>query len=265
MGYGPLRRLITVELPLATPVIIAGLRVGVVSSVSLASVGQIIGVSSLGYLFIDGMQRDFPTEIYVGLFLRHRARRGLRPDPGRRPAGAHAVGVRPEPGSGERPRWVLTQRARRGGGGARDELLQLRLGLGDHRSANWHGSGSIPQQLVAHLGYSGLPLLIAALIAIPLGVLIGHTGRGAVVVVNLANAWRAIPTLGLLILLAVYFGFTTLDLADPARRAGDPADPGQRLRGRGGRRPRRQGRGQGHGHDARGSRSSRSRCRSRCR
>jgi osmoprotectant transport system permease protein len=69
MGYGPLRRLITVELPLATPIIIAGLRVGVVSSVSLASVGQIIGVSSLGYLFIDGEQRDFPTEIYVGLFL----------------------------------------------------------------------------------------------------------------------------------------------------------------------------------------------------
>jgi osmoprotectant transport system permease protein len=69
MGYGPLRRLVTIELPLATPVIIAGLRVGVVSSVSLASVGQIIGVSSLGYLFIDGEQRDFPTEIYVGLFM----------------------------------------------------------------------------------------------------------------------------------------------------------------------------------------------------
>jgi osmoprotectant transport system permease protein len=69
MGYGPLRRLITVELPLATPVIIAGLRVGVVSSISLASVGQIIGVSTLGYLFIDGFQRSFPTEIYVGLFM----------------------------------------------------------------------------------------------------------------------------------------------------------------------------------------------------
>jgi osmoprotectant transport system permease protein len=69
MGYGPLRRLITVELPLAAPVIIGGLRVGVVSSISLASVGQLIGVSSLGYLFIDGLQRDFPTEIYVGLAL----------------------------------------------------------------------------------------------------------------------------------------------------------------------------------------------------
>ena len=75
-------------------------------------------------------------------------------------------------------------------------------------SANWGGSGGIARQLVAHLGYSGLPLLIAALIAVPLGVLIGHTGRGSTFVINLANAWRAIPTLGLLILLAVYLGFT---------------------------------------------------------
>ena len=69
MGYGPLRRLVTVELPLAVPVILAGFRVGVVASISLASVGQLIGVSSLGYLFIDGLQRSFPTEIYVGLVL----------------------------------------------------------------------------------------------------------------------------------------------------------------------------------------------------
>jgi osmoprotectant transport system permease protein len=58
MGYGPTRRLVTVELPLAAPVIIGGFRVGVVSSISLASLGQ---------LFIDGLQRSFPTEIYVGL------------------------------------------------------------------------------------------------------------------------------------------------------------------------------------------------------
>jgi osmoprotectant transport system permease protein len=69
MGYGPLRRLVTIELPLAVPVIMGGLRVGVVSSISLASVGQLIGVSSLGYLFIDGLQRSFPTEIYVGIVL----------------------------------------------------------------------------------------------------------------------------------------------------------------------------------------------------
>jgi len=69
MGFGTMRRLAQVELPVAIPVIMAGLRVATVSSISLASVGQLIGVSSLGYLFIDGLQRDFPTEIFVGIVL----------------------------------------------------------------------------------------------------------------------------------------------------------------------------------------------------
>jgi len=69
MGYGALRRLVQVELPLAVPVIIAGLRVAMVSSISLSSIGQLIGVYSLGYYFIDGYQRAFPTEIYIGLVL----------------------------------------------------------------------------------------------------------------------------------------------------------------------------------------------------
>src|SRR6202042_1493578 len=79
------------------------------------------------------------------------------------------------------------------------------------QSANWHGADSIPQQMVAHLGYSGLSLFIAALIALPAGVLIGHRGgRSAVAVTNVANAWRSIPTLGFLILLAVFLGFSAL-------------------------------------------------------
>jgi osmoprotectant transport system permease protein len=69
MGFGTLRRLVQVELPVAVPVIMAGLRIATVSSISLASLGQLIGVSSLGYFFIDGLQRDFPTEIFVGMFL----------------------------------------------------------------------------------------------------------------------------------------------------------------------------------------------------
>jgi osmoprotectant transport system permease protein len=75
-------------------------------------------------------------------------------------------------------------------------------------SANWHGAGAIPQQILAHLGYSALPLLIAAVIALPLGVALGHSGRGATVIVNLANASRAIPTLGLLVMLVVLLGFS---------------------------------------------------------
>jgi osmoprotectant transport system permease protein len=69
MGFGPMRRLVKVELPLAVPIIIAGLRIAVVSSISLASVGQLIGVSSLGYFIIDGFQRSFQEEIWVGIVL----------------------------------------------------------------------------------------------------------------------------------------------------------------------------------------------------
>lgn len=76
------------------------------------------------------------------------------------------------------------------------------------QGAHWHGQDSIPQQILAHLGYSGLALLVAAIIAVPAGVAVGHTGRGAVAVVNLAQAWRAIPTLGLLILFVVELGFS---------------------------------------------------------
>jgi osmoprotectant transport system permease protein len=74
--------------------------------------------------------------------------------------------------------------------------------------ANWHGSDGIPLRVVQHLGYTGLSLLVAALIALPLGVVIGHYGRGGFLVVNLANAWRAIPTLGLLILMVILIGFS---------------------------------------------------------
>ena len=74
----------------------------------------------------------------------------------------------------------------------------------------WHGSEGIPIRILEQLYFTGLALVIAALIAIPLGVLIGHTGRGAVLVVNVANAWRAIPTLGLLVLLAIWIGFSVL-------------------------------------------------------
>jgi osmoprotectant transport system permease protein len=69
MGFGTWRRLATVELPIATPVVIAGLRIACVASISLVSVGQLIGIGALGYLFIDGEQRSFTTEIVTGIVL----------------------------------------------------------------------------------------------------------------------------------------------------------------------------------------------------
>jgi osmoprotectant transport system permease protein len=76
--------------------------------------------------------------------------------------------------------------------------------------AQWHGADGIPIRVAQHLGYTGLSLLVAALIAVPLGVAIGHFGRGGFLVVNLANVWRAIPTLGLLILMVILIGFSVL-------------------------------------------------------
>jgi osmoprotectant transport system permease protein len=74
----------------------------------------------------------------------------------------------------------------------------------------WQGHDGIPLRVLQHLAYSGLSLLIAMLIAVPLGLLIGHYGRGGFVVVNLTNIWRAIPTLGLLILVVVLLGLGVL-------------------------------------------------------
>lgn len=69
MGFAPTRRLLTVELPIAVPVVIAGLRVATVSSLSLVSIGSLLGdnFGGLGYFFTQGFQLPFPTEIWVGI------------------------------------------------------------------------------------------------------------------------------------------------------------------------------------------------------
>ncbi|MGV9308686.1 ABC transporter permease [Nonomuraea sp. NPDC003727] len=72
--------------------------------------------------------------------------------------------------------------------------------------ANWSGPDAIPARLLQHLGFSVAALALAALIGIPLGLLIGHTGRGSVVVVVSANLARALPTLGLLVLIVLLLG-----------------------------------------------------------
>ena len=57
VGYGGARRFWAVDLPLAGPVVLAGLRVTAVSTISLATVGILVGVTNLGYLFTNGLQR----------------------------------------------------------------------------------------------------------------------------------------------------------------------------------------------------------------
>lgn len=76
--------------------------------------------------------------------------------------------------------------------------------------ASWSGPDGIPNRLLEHLEFAGLSLLLAMLIALPLGLLIGHTGRGATLVILTANAARALPTLGLLVLIVLFLGVGTI-------------------------------------------------------
>src|SRR5690625_4058985 len=67
IGYGPWQQFWRVELPLAGPVLIAGLRVTAVSTISLATVGVLIGVDNLGYLFTNGYQREILASVLAGV------------------------------------------------------------------------------------------------------------------------------------------------------------------------------------------------------
>jgi osmoprotectant transport system permease protein len=67
MGYSSVGRFWGVELPLAGPVLLSGLRVVIVSTISLATIGAVIGVQSLGSLFTDGLQRGIEIEIITGI------------------------------------------------------------------------------------------------------------------------------------------------------------------------------------------------------
>src|SRR5215203_3464669 len=72
--------------------------------------------------------------------------------------------------------------------------------------ANWQGPDGIWHLLLEHLGYTVASVGIAAAIAIPVGIFIGHTNRGSFLVIGLSNAARAIPTLGLLVLVVLLLG-----------------------------------------------------------
>ena len=84
-------------------------------------------------------------------------------------------------------------------------------------ASKWAGDGGTGTLLLQHLAYTAAAVLIGAVIAIPLGILIGHTGRGGFLVIGISNAARAIPSIGLLVLVVLLtstgFGPTVLVLA----------------------------------------------------
>ena len=73
-------------------------------------------------------------------------------------------------------------------------------------AANWTGPVGLAARTLEHLEYTAAAVAVSALIAVPIGMLVGHTGRGTLVVVSLVNALRALPTLGVLLLAALLWG-----------------------------------------------------------
>ncbi|RWR15627.1 ABC transporter permease subunit [Microbacterium enclense] len=67
IGYGSFRRFWAVEFPLAGPVILAGLRVASASTIALATVGILVGIQNIGYLFTNGLQRRIIPEVFAGV------------------------------------------------------------------------------------------------------------------------------------------------------------------------------------------------------
>ncbi len=70
----------------------------------------------------------------------------------------------------------------------------------------WSSYDSFPHRILEHLQYSAIALVIAFVIAFPIGLLIGHTNRGSFLAINIGNAGRALPTLGVLMLVLVLVG-----------------------------------------------------------
>lgn len=80
-------------------------------------------------------------------------------------------------------------------------------------SENWEGRYGLPNLIAEHLSLTFVSIGIAALIALPIGIAIGHSGKGGSVVVLLGSASRAIPTMGLLFVLVMLLGVQHRELA----------------------------------------------------
>lgn len=72
--------------------------------------------------------------------------------------------------------------------------------------ANWSGTTGIPNRMFEHIWLSALTVAVGAAIALPIGLFIGHTGRGALLAVSVANIGRALPSYSLLLIFFTFFG-----------------------------------------------------------
>jgi osmoprotectant transport system permease protein len=76
--------------------------------------------------------------------------------------------------------------------------------------SHWQGDAGVLHRTLEHLGMSGLSVLTAALIALPVGIAIGHYGRGGILAINVSNIGRAVPSFAVLVIAVQLFGIGAL-------------------------------------------------------
>lgn len=75
---------------------------------------------------------------------------------------------------------------------------------------NWQGSTGIPARVAEHVWYSAIAIVVSIAVALPIGIFVGHTGRGGAVVINVLNSARAVPTFGIILLTVLVAGIGLL-------------------------------------------------------
>ena len=178
-----------VELPLALPTIIAGLRIATVTVISLATVAAFVVDEGLGAPIFAAIQQNvFKTELYRGRRAGHRARAPRRRAARPRPAARDAVGLAEAAGM--------------------NDILDAFTFIGNNSSLLF-------DKTVQQLWISALALVISIAIGVPLGVWLGHIHRGSFVAINISNVGRALPSLAVIAIAIALLGlgFGTLMLA----------------------------------------------------
>ena len=214
VGYKPIVRVLKVELPLAIPVLVAGLRVVAVTNISMVSVGSVIGIGGLGTWFTEGYQADKSDQIIAGIIaifvlaividtLIMLAGKVATPWTRAGKVGRRAARASEATGETARASEATGRQATRGG--REVNFLQQALSY-IFTAANWGGPAGLTARILEHLQYTAVAVIFSALVAIPIGMIIGHTGRGTFLVVTGVNALRALPTLGVLLLGVLLWG-----------------------------------------------------------
>lgn len=199
IGYSRIAQMLKVELPLSIPVLVAGLRVVAVTNIAMVSVGSVIGIGGLGTWFTAGYQTNKSDQIVAGVVAMFLL--AIVVDVVINLAGRLATPWERAPRAARRRRQVAAPDHGRSAMNFLQQALSYLL-----TASNWTGPVGLAVRTCEHLEYTAVAVAASALIAVPVGLLIGHTGRGTLLVVGAVNGLRALPTLGVLLLGVLLFG-----------------------------------------------------------